>query len=116
MAYPRQPSSKSGGRVPVDDTWHSTGGPPGGGPQGPPHSQSHRQYPISSNIVGGGEVVRGGMGERGLDARSGGHNITSSERLLSMLDAVRQEFEGLIHDNSALKNQREEMESKGKAF
>jgi hypothetical protein len=40
----------------------------------------------------------------------------SEERLLSMLDAGRQEFEGLIHDNSALKNQREEMESKGKAF
>ena len=37
----------------------------------------------------------------------------NSGRLVEMLDAVRQEFEGISHDNSALKNQREEFEAKG---
>ena len=36
-----------------------------------------------------------------------------SGRLSEMLDAVRQEFEGITHDNSALKLQREEFEAKG---
>lgn len=85
--YARQPSSKSASRVPVDDGWQ----------QPVPHSQSHRGAPFQGGGGPGGGVP--GMGTSG--------------RLVEMLDAVRQEFEGISHDNSALKNQREEFEAKG---
>ena len=85
-SYARQPSSKGAGRGPVDDGW-----------QQPPHSQSHRGAPFPGGGGPGGGLP--GMGTAG--------------RLVEMLDAVRQEFEGISHDNSALKNQREEFEAKG---
>lgn len=36
-----------------------------------------------------------------------------SARLMETLEALRAEFEGIVHDNSVLKNQREDFEAKG---
>lgn len=58
---------------------------------------------VADRLGGNREIIGPGMGAPG-----GG-----SGRLVEMLDAVRQEFEGISHDNSALKNQREEFEAKG---
>jgi len=38
----------------------------------------------------------------------------SATRLNEILEALRLEFEGVAHDNSAMKNQREEFENQGK--
>ncbi|KIM20068.1 hypothetical protein M408DRAFT_334157 [Serendipita vermifera MAFF 305830] len=108
--YARQPSSKSS-RVPVDEGWAQ---PPSA------HGQSHRGGPFPSEVVsrqhpqqqqhggdrlgGNREIIGGGMGAP-----------VGSGRLVEMLDAVRQEFEGISHDNSSLKSQREEFEAKAAA-
>ena len=85
--YQRQPSSKGGGRMPPEDGWNQSG-----------HSQGHRGAPYA-----GGGGPGGPPGAAGMPAG----------RLVEMLDLVKQEFEGVLHDNSALKSQREEFEAKG---
>lgn len=75
--------------MPTDDGWNQSG-----------HSQGHRGAPY----VGGG----GPGGPPGAAGMAPG-------RLLEMADVFKQEIEGLLHDNSALRSQREEFEAKAAA-
>ncbi|KAG8832150.1 general transcription repressor [Serendipita sp. 399] len=96
--YPRQTSSKNSNRgsgvPPVVDEGGWAQGPP------PPHSQSSR---------GGGGYPPGPPS--GVPVAP----TMSAARLAEMLDHVRQEFEGVMHDNSSLKVQKEEYEARAAA-
>ena len=109
--YSRGPPTKS--RGPIDDVWqapshqsHRTGGGGGGGggyaggnPSIPPN--------VAPNAP---PMTAGGVGMGGPPPPP----PMSATRLNEILEALRLEFEGVAHDNSTMKNQREEFENQGK--
>lgn len=106
--YSRGPPAKSRGAI--DDNW-----------QAPSH-QSHRAGGgggVGGGYAGGNPAIPPNVAPNvppNIAMTAGGQPQPppiSAMRLNEILEAVRQEFEGIVHDNSMMKNQKDEFETQG---
>jgi hypothetical protein len=109
--YSRGPPTKSRGAI--EDNWqapshqsHRAGGGGGGYAGGNPAIPSNVAPNAPPNIA----MAAGGVGMGGPPQPP----PLGATRLNEIIEALRQEYDGILHDNSSMKGQREEFENQGK--